>query len=155
MVQVFSCKFCKIFKNTFFLEHLRWLLMIATQIYEVIWLRYFVTDNYHFITQSSGHAGGRSSCLEFVNWFFRFNEGITYWSRFFRFFFPSFFLLCIIAIMVVAAAISSKLLFLNVEKNFIKKEPVYILFDINYFKLILSCKHQVWYIIFDSENMPN
>ena len=27
LVQVFSCEFCEIFKNTFFTEHLRWLLL--------------------------------------------------------------------------------------------------------------------------------
>ena len=26
MIQVFSCEFCKMFKTTFFIEHLRWLL---------------------------------------------------------------------------------------------------------------------------------
>ena len=31
--QVFSCEFCKIFKNTFFVEHLRWMLLIT-----FIWL---------------------------------------------------------------------------------------------------------------------
>ena len=29
LAQVFSCEFCKIFKNTFFIEHLRWLLLDA------------------------------------------------------------------------------------------------------------------------------
>ena len=27
LAQVFSCEFCEIFKNTFFTEHLRWLLL--------------------------------------------------------------------------------------------------------------------------------
>ena len=27
LAQVFSCKFCKIFKNTFSVEHARWLLL--------------------------------------------------------------------------------------------------------------------------------
>ena len=27
LAQVFSCEFCEIFKNTFFIEHLRWLLL--------------------------------------------------------------------------------------------------------------------------------
>ena len=28
LAQVFSCGFCEIFKNTFFIEHLRWLLLL-------------------------------------------------------------------------------------------------------------------------------
>ena len=28
LAQVFSCEFCKISKNTFFTEHLRWLLLL-------------------------------------------------------------------------------------------------------------------------------
>ena len=28
LAQVFSCEFCEIFKNTFFIEHLRWLLSL-------------------------------------------------------------------------------------------------------------------------------
>ena len=28
LVQVFSCEFCEIFENTFFIEHLRWLLLV-------------------------------------------------------------------------------------------------------------------------------
>ena len=27
LIQVFSCQFCKAFKNTFFIEHLLWLLL--------------------------------------------------------------------------------------------------------------------------------
>ena len=27
--QVFSCEYCKVFKNRFFIEHLRWLLLIS------------------------------------------------------------------------------------------------------------------------------
>ena len=27
LAQVFSCEFCEIFKNTFFIKHLRWLLL--------------------------------------------------------------------------------------------------------------------------------
>ena len=46
------------------------------------------------------------------NWSLRFSEGFTHWSRFFRLFVTS--------IMVVAAAISSKLIFLNDEENFIE-----------------------------------
>ena len=30
--QVFSCEFCEIFKNTFFTEHLHWLILILPQI---------------------------------------------------------------------------------------------------------------------------
>ena len=30
LVQVFSCEFCKIYKNTFFIEHIRWLLLFYT-----------------------------------------------------------------------------------------------------------------------------
>ena len=29
LAQVLSCEFCKIFKNTFFTEHLRWLLVMG------------------------------------------------------------------------------------------------------------------------------
>ena len=29
LAQVFSCEFCEISKNTFFLQHLRWLLLVA------------------------------------------------------------------------------------------------------------------------------
>ena len=42
----------------------------------------------------------------------------------------------IIANKVVAAAISSKLIFLKDEKDFIEKELADVFFDINYLKLI-------------------
>ena len=67
MVQVFSCKFCKIFKNTFFLEHLRWLLLIVTQIYEVFDFIILLQTIIILLRKASGHAGGRSPCPEFVN----------------------------------------------------------------------------------------
>ena len=35
--------------------------------------------------------------------------------------------------MIVAATISSKLIFLNYEKNFTEEEPAHILFNMNYF----------------------
>ena len=47
-----------------------------------------------------------------------------------------------------SVAIPSKLVFLNNEKNFTEEQPAYILFDINFFKLIWSCKHRIWYYNF-------
>ena len=34
LAKVFSCKFCKILKNTFFIEHLRWLYIVL----EIVWI---------------------------------------------------------------------------------------------------------------------
>ena len=33
LAQVFPCEFCEIFKNTFFTEHLRWLLLYHSEAY--------------------------------------------------------------------------------------------------------------------------
>ena len=33
--QMFSCEICEIFKNIFFIEHLRWLLLTLSNLYEV------------------------------------------------------------------------------------------------------------------------
>ena len=35
MAQVFSCEFCDMFKNTFFIEHLQWLLLLLVEIEKV------------------------------------------------------------------------------------------------------------------------
>ena len=34
--QVFSYEFCKLFKSTFFTEHFRWLLLMITQILQIL-----------------------------------------------------------------------------------------------------------------------
>ena len=66
---------------------------------------------------------------------------------FFAFWFH-FFLLFVNVTMVVAAAIYSKLIFLIDEKNFTEKELAHTLFEMNYFKLNLWCKHQIRYYNF-------
>ena len=59
--------------------------------------------------------------------------GVSFFS-FFSFFF---FLVFIIAIMIAAITISSELNFINDEKFFTEKEPVYVtLFEVKFFKLI-------------------
>ena len=51
--------------------------------------------------------------------------------------------------MVVLVTISSKLIFFNTKNNFIEKESVHILFDVNYFRLIWLLKHQIDNTIFE------
>ena len=36
LAQVFSCEFCEIFKNTFFIKHLRWLLLKKNQSFRAL-----------------------------------------------------------------------------------------------------------------------
>ena len=36
LTQVFSCEFCKIFKNTFFMRYIRWLLLKVTKTVQYI-----------------------------------------------------------------------------------------------------------------------
>ena len=58
--------------------------------------------------------------------------GVSFFS-----FFSFFFLVFIIAIMIAAITISSELNFINDEKFFTEKEPVYVtLFEVKFFKLI-------------------
>ena len=47
LVQVFSCEFCEIFKNAFFIEHLCWLLLnihLVTLAYLTHWARFTFTS---------------------------------------------------------------------------------------------------------------
>ena len=50
--QVFSCEYCKIFKNTFFTEHLRWLLLLWLSAYsrssrpDVLWENFAKTGRH-------------------------------------------------------------------------------------------------------------
>ena len=60
---------------------------------------------------------------------------ILLFTSIFLLFFVCLFFLFINVIILVAAAISSKLILLNDGKNFTEKEPAYILFEMNYFKL--------------------
>ena len=47
LAQVFSCELCKIFKSTYFIEHLRWLLLILEYFYYSL-IKILTIDQYNF-----------------------------------------------------------------------------------------------------------
>ena len=78
LTEVFSCPFCEIFTNTFFREHLRWLLLhISVKISQnsllvfgivIVWITFKIFGKYTRVLKLATHGKGISNNTPLKKW---------------------------------------------------------------------------------------